>query len=197
MSQYKFDPALHMTGLWSGLPKITQQHILETQSSNPNARAGAWRALVDADDVTIQALALDMLIVARAASRMGTGPSLDAPLIREVAWRILSAPARDGQDRSGRSVPAATHVVALLSLAATASSDDTAKLAGLAPTPAQNASCVFAWLLAAKEVLRQVHDEKVLLLAPSLARIALGDDADEQDRIQAVPRLGYLYQLCC
>ncbi len=186
MSQYGPDPALHMAGLWSGLPKITQQNIQDTQSSIPKARTAAWRILLNADDVTIQALALDMLIVARAASRMGTGPSLDAPLIRQVAWRILSAPARDGQDRSGSPVSAATHVVALLSLAATASPGDIAKLADLAPAPARNTSFVFAWLLAAKEVLRQVSDEKALLLASPLARIALGDDADEQNRLQAV-----------
>ena len=186
MSQHKSDPALHMTGLWSGLPDITRQHILETQSCIPKARADAWRILLNADDVAVLALALDMLVVARAASRMGTGPSLDAALIRQVAWRVLSAPAREGQDRSGSPVPAATHVVALLSLAATASADDIAKLAELAPAAAQNTSFVFAWILAAKEVLRQVSDEKALLLASSLARIALANDADEQNRVQAV-----------
>ena len=186
MSQYESDPALHMTGLWSSLPGITRQHILDTQSDVAKTRADAWRILLNTGDVTIQALALDLLIVTRAASRMGTGPSLDAAMIRQVAWQVLSAPARDGQDRSGSPVLAATHVVALLSLAATASSDDIAKLADLAPAPAQNTSFVFAWLLAAKEVLRQVSDEKALLLAASLASIALGSDADEQDRVQAV-----------
>ncbi|HEV7556718.1 MAG TPA: hypothetical protein VGO00_14735 [Kofleriaceae bacterium] len=189
------EPGLYFAGVWGALPEPVRGLITGTQDGDDDrGRAEAWRALIAGDDILPLALAVDVYLQGRAASRMGRPAPLDLDLVRPAALRLLGEPARDATSRFGDRTAKATHVVALRVLRTVATADDLALLLPLAPLAATDddpgSEWADAWLWASTGVLVRVHDERADVLVHELARIAREDRFENSVRAAAVRALG-------
>ncbi|HVZ08887.1 hypothetical protein [Rhodopila sp.] len=147
---------LYLTNLWSTLTARERALIGYAVSTDADDRSNAWTSLLAEGGCASIAMALDLLLADTISARMGKRGAEDRDMVRQAIMRVLNAPAMEGTDRFGGSVPAASHVVALRCLAVVPDEEDARVLVAQAPVPEAPNELIRSWLLAATEVLRKM-----------------------------------------
>jgi len=182
------DPALYVTGVWNGLPENARQSIRGTRDGRAGIGQRSWQALLRAGNPEALALALDLFLTDRSASRFGRDLPQGHEGVRDAALRLLDLPAIDGLSRFNTHVEKASHILALKALGFVAEAQDADALPPLPGECTAGNELLSAWSGAAGTVLRQL-DAADVRLVETLSIIAIDGRLTRPTRTDAVNAL--------